>query len=107
MIERLEGAFLAGDADTAFTTAKAICESLRDVVAEAASLRFHVNFGTPICDRCDGLRAGPGVVATCYQMRQCHYGNFKEGEASPRQRRALDVLNRLSDGSQGGVNRRS
>ena len=59
---------------------------------EAAQLRFRLNFGTPICDRCDGLKAGPGVSATCFQLRQCTYDNVKEGDATPKQRRVIQSL---------------
>jgi hypothetical protein len=59
---------------------------------EAAQLRFRLNFGTHICDRCDGLKAGPGVVATCYQIRQCYYDNIREGEGTPKQKRVIESL---------------
>ena len=59
---------------------------------EASALRFRINFGTPICDHCDGLRAGPDVVATCFQVKQCNYESVKEGAGSPRQHRVLQNL---------------
>lgn len=69
--------------------------AFRKLDVEAAQLRFRLNFGTPVCERCDGLKAGPGVVATCFQVRQCNYSNVKEGEITPRQLRVLQNL--LSD----------
>ncbi len=59
---------------------------------EVATLRFKVNFGTERCGNCDGLHAGPGVIATCYQVGQCHYSNFKDGEVSPRHLRIIESL---------------
>ncbi len=55
-------------------------------------MRFRLNFGTPICDRCDGLKVGPGVVATCFQVRQCNYDNVKQGAMTPRQSRVVQSL---------------
>jgi hypothetical protein len=81
-----------------------LIEALREVIADAARLRFDTNFATPVCDRCEGLNAGPGVIATCFQLRQCHYGNVSEDSITPRQRRVLDVMQRLS-GTQGSGDR--
>jgi len=50
----------------------------RKFLTEAAKARFRVNFGTDVCERCDGLRAGEGVAATCYQQKLCYFDNFKK-----------------------------
>jgi hypothetical protein len=55
-------------------------------------MRYKLNFGTERCLDCDGLRAGPGVVATCFQVQQCNYTNIKEGEVSPRHLRVIETL---------------
>lgn len=73
-------AFESGDPRRAFQAAGLVATRLLELDEEAARLRFQVNFGTPICTRCDGLRAGPGVVATCFQVRRCRYTNVKEGD---------------------------
>jgi hypothetical protein len=59
---------------------------------EAGQLRFRINFGTPICHNCTGLKAGPGVLATCFQVQQCNYANIKEGELTDKQQRLLETL---------------
>jgi hypothetical protein len=76
----------------AFDAGIRLAQAYRALWQEAAQLRFRLNFGTPTCERCDGLKAGPGVAATCYQVRQCNYDNVKDGDATPRQRRVLDRL---------------
>ena len=65
-------------------------------MVEAAKLRFRLNFGSEYCDNCDGLRAGPGVVATCFQVKQCNYTNFKDGEVAPRHLRIIQSLSELA-----------
>lgn len=61
---------------------------LRDLAAS----RFRENFGTEVCGRCDGLKAGPDVVATCYQTKQCYYSNQKAGDENPVQARLISLL---------------
>jgi len=56
----------------------------REAVTEAAKARFKANFGGPFCSRCEGLKAGPGIAATCFQVQQCYFDNFKE-DPSPKQ----------------------
>lgn len=85
-------AFETGDPTIAFEAAKRLVEAHRALTLDAAKLRFTHNFGTPACNTCDGLHAGPGVVATCFQMKQCHYSNLKEGEGNPRMLRVLRAL---------------
>ena len=81
-----------GNAPVAYDAGMRLVSAYQALWHEAAQLRFRLNFGTPICERCDGLKAGPGVAATCYQVKLCNYGNVKEGEATPKQRRVLDRL---------------
>ncbi len=64
----------------------------KEAVLEAARTRFRHNFGTSVCQRCEGLKAGPGVVATCFQVRQCYYDNFKEQGLTPKQARVLRIF---------------
>lgn len=59
---------------------------------ECSKLRFRLNFNTPVCETCDGMKAGPGVVATCFQAKRCNYTNVKEGDATSRQRRVIESL---------------
>lgn len=69
----------------------------RDLVLEAARARFEKNFGSSQCEGCTGLKAGPGVVATCYQVRQCFYTHFTDQDGSSRQERLIEILSRGSD----------
>ena len=66
----------------------------RDLAIEAAKARFQKNFGTNQCLSCEGLKAGPGVTATCLQVRQCYFDNFKDAKPSPRQNRLIDSLSK-------------
>jgi len=59
---------------------------------EAARARFKTTFGTDRCNRCDGLKAGPGVAATCFQVKQCYYRNFKDADLTPKQSRVLRIF---------------
>lgn len=68
----------------------------RELVVEAARARFQKNFGTPQCERCDGLRAGPGVEATCFQVRQCFFTNIKTADMSAKQARVIETLTKGS-----------
>jgi hypothetical protein len=56
---------------------------------EVAKLRFKSTFGTEACRNCEGLKAGPGVLATCFQVQACNYTNIKEG-TNPRHLRILE-----------------
>lgn len=69
-----------------------LVEMSKGAVAEAGRVRFKVNFGTSRCDHCEGLKAGPGVVATCFQVRQCYYDNVKQGDITPKQARVLKTI---------------
>jgi hypothetical protein len=90
--EGIAKAFREGDPAQAWLLSQKLIELAREAVAEASRSRFKVNFGTPRCERCDGLKAGPDVAATCYQVRQCHYGNIKQGDLTPKQSRVLRLF---------------
>lgn len=70
-------AFLRGKPKEVWEEAQKISEAYRVLEKEAAELRFRVNFGTEICRNCEGLRAGPDVVATCFQLQECRYTNVR------------------------------
>ena len=89
--EGLLRAFEAGDPVVAFEAATRLIEAHKRLFEEAAGLRFKLNFGSEVCDRCEGLKTGPGVIATCFQIRRCNYSNVKIGDTSPKQRKILEV----------------
>lgn len=70
----------------------------RALILEAAKARFEKNFATPRCDNCEGLKAGPGVAATCFQVRQCFFTNIKNQDTSPKQTRLIEILTKGSKG---------
>jgi len=90
--EDLLRSFETGDPSAVYLEAQKLVQAYQKQSLELAQYRFKVNFGTPICTNCDGLRAGPGIVATCFQRQQCHYSNFKEGDHTPKVGRVLDRL---------------
>jgi hypothetical protein len=61
-------------------------------MVEAAKARFKANFGTEVCNHCQGLKAGPRVGATCFQMQACYYTNFGEDEVTPKHQRVIGKL---------------
>lgn len=69
----------------------------RGLVLEAARSRFEKNFGSTQCNDCDGLKAGPGVAATCFQVRQCFFSNIKDQDVSPKQERLIEILSKGSN----------
>lgn len=85
-------AFEAGDPAQAYDAAVQLIDAHDRLMTEASVLRYRLNFGTPVCENCDGLKAGPGVVATCFQIRRCNYGNVKDGDVTPKQLRVLQRL---------------
>jgi len=90
--ETLHQAFLDGDPEAAYKAAQDLSEAYREVMSEASKLRFKVNFGSNVCENCDGLRAGPGVIATCFQVKRCDYANIKEGQESPTHQKLIRGL---------------
>jgi hypothetical protein len=87
--EILLQAFLDGNFEVALIAAQELQAAYRESLLEAGKLRFKLNFGTSTCDNCEGLKAGPGVAATCFQIRRCEFQNVLEESASPRQVRIL------------------
>ena len=90
--EALLLAFEAGDPEQAFKAAQDLIAAYRLLYLEAAKLRFQVNFGTDVCVHCEGLHAGPGVSATCFQIQQCNYCNLKDGAGTPHQAAIIKKL---------------
>lgn len=85
-------AFHDGDPASAYGAAKALIAEYERALTELAKLRFKLNFGTSTCENCDGLRAGPDVVATCFDLKQCHFTNLKRGDEDPRHIRVIQSL---------------
>lgn len=90
--ETLLQAFLDGDVEKAYQSALELKEAYHEVLTEASRLRYRVNFGTEACSNCEGLKAGPGVVATCFQVQKCDFDSIHEGSESPAHLRILDRL---------------
>ena len=90
--ETLLQAFLDGNFEVAHEAALDLKRAYHEALIEASHQRFLVNFGTEICSNCDGLRTGPKVVATCFQVRKCNFANVSEGSESSYH---LRILNRL------------
>lgn len=84
-------AFHTGDPAQVYEAAVALIERHREQGVELAKTRFKLNFGSALCENCDGLRAGPGVTATCFQVKQCYFDNFRE-DNHPRHLRVLQAL---------------
>lgn len=84
--------FETGDPQKVFEAAVALVTAYRDLQCDLAKVRFEINFGTDRCRNCDGLKAGPGVLATCYQVKQCNFTNVKEADQNPRHLRVLANL---------------
>jgi hypothetical protein len=90
--QRVTAAFSSGDPEQAWLLSKELLLALRDSTDQAARDRFKSTFGTPRCLTCTGLHAGPGVVATCYQVKLCFYRNLAEANAPMRLARAMGKL---------------
>jgi hypothetical protein len=86
-------AFLDGDFEGAYRAAQELRDAYHEALNEAARQRYRANFGTESCSSCDGLKAGPGVLATCFQVQKCNFDSIHEGSESPTQ---LRILNRLT-----------
>lgn len=90
--QQLTEAFGTGNPEAVWNATRTILSYAEQITTEAAKLRFQVNFGTDRCQNCSGLKAGPGVVATCFQMRLCFYTNFRGDTATPKQIRLAEYL---------------
>lgn len=90
--EDLLRSFETGDPEVAYAAAVNLVVAYRELQRELAKVRFQTNFGSKLCENCEGLKAGPGVIATCYQVRMCNFTNFKESDHSSRHLRVLDSL---------------
>lgn len=90
--ETLLQAFVDGEFETAYASAQQLADAYHEALLESSQLRFKVNFGTERCANCTGLHAGPGIIATCYQIQRCDYANVKEGQEGPRKKRILQRL---------------
>lgn len=88
----LMAAFQEGDPSKVYEIARQLIDLAHDTVREAAKARFGTNFGTDRCRRCEGLKAGPDVVTTCFQMKQCYFKNFKSDDLTQRHKRALKLF---------------
>lgn len=88
----LLASFQSGSPKVVYEAAQKFVVAFHALEKEAAQLRFRVNFGSETCRTCEGLRAGPDVQATCFQVGECRYTNVKNPTA-----KQLDVLARLTD----------
>lgn len=89
--EQINLAFQQARPAEAWQLTHELLRAARTLSVEAAKARFRVNFGTEVCERCEGLRAGDNVTATCFQVQLCHYANVKK-KPSPRQRGIIEGL---------------
>lgn len=96
---QLGAAFRSGKPARAWELVQQLLTFSRKAVIEAGQARFKVNYGTTTCETCDGLKAGEGVLATCFQVRQCYYRNVKAGSESPKQRSIINELTRGRGGT--------
>lgn len=86
-------AFLDGDFEKAYNSALELRTAYHEALNEAARQRYRSNFGSQTCNSCEGLKAGPGVLATCFQVQKCNFDSIREGYESPTH---LKILDRLS-----------
>lgn len=84
--------FLKGNFEAAYQAAQEIQVAYHEALLEASQQRFKANFGGPMCDNCSGLKAGPGVLATCFQVKRCNFDSVREGTESLVQLRVLEQL---------------
>lgn len=98
-------AFQQAQPAIAWNLTRELLELSRKSLVEAAKARFRVNFGTDMCERCDGLRAGKGVVATCYQVKLCYFDNLKEKPTTRQQSIIKDLTRSLPTAPRSPKNR--
>lgn len=99
-VDLIESAILEGFSKAQPAKAHAAIGQLlvlaRNLVLEAGKARFEKNFGTARCESCEGLKAGPGVLATCFQVRQCFFTNIKTSDTTPKQEKLIQILSKGS-----------
>ena len=76
----------------AFSATERLAKAYLELALEASKLRFRANFGSDRCNHCEGLKAGTGVVATCFQVQQCNYTNVKGNQVSLVQARIINAV---------------
>jgi hypothetical protein len=86
------GAFQQGNPERVWNEVQRVLELTRGLVVQAARERFLSNFGTPRCFSCQGLHAGPEVLATCLQLRQCYFANLQVSDTPPKQLRVIESI---------------
>jgi hypothetical protein len=84
--------FQTGNPEQVYRAALGLIKAYNESLHDVAKLRFTANFGSPICENCNGLKAGPGVIATCYQVKACNYDNIREDSVGQRHLRVLENL---------------
>lgn len=87
----IQEAFSKGEPEAVWKEVQALVSASKNLVRDAAKDRFKANFGKEICNHCDGLKAGPDVVSTCFQLKQCYYSNVKS-RTSPKQSKLISLL---------------
>lgn len=92
MEQKLDEGFHQGDPKRVWEASRELLAFARAAVDEAARARFEVNFGTEVCQHCTGLKAGPKVTATCFQMKACYYTHFRGDRQSPKQEQIIGKL---------------
>jgi len=89
--DHLTRAFQNGDPVQVWELSRRLVTLARESVVAGAKARFRVNFNTSLCNTCEGMRAGPKVQATCFQIRQCYFDNVKD-DPTPKQTRVLKLI---------------
>jgi len=84
--------FESGNPHEAWQATRDLIQISKRAVREAAQSRFKANFGTSRCDTCEGLSAGPDVIATCFQMKECYYSNLKSQDQTSKQQKIAERL---------------
>lgn len=97
-------AFTSGDPQKAWEETQRLVSMSHQLQKEAATARFKANFGTEMCTHCDGLKAGPDVVATCFQIRQCYFTNVR-ARTDEKHTRLIEKLSKKPDGDEDDSNR--
>lgn len=95
---QLRDAFRSGNPKQVWDLVQQLLTLSREVAVEAGQARFRANYGTPTCEKCDGLKAGKGVIATCFQLKRCYYSNLKEADTSRKQKQIIEGLTRGQSG---------